>query len=415
MAMQIDPRPTPAGAAVRARDSHGTGTAACCLVALLTSACSVADNLSYDEIVTELDGIVTITGKGTDRRVVYAETAAVSAWYMRQFWLVPVRWMLGPLLGYRHATTIENPAGHVRDLLRELPDEMGSDIMAVAQATTRLGWIAELDQNGNSRVVALDGLAAAAQALGLELFVDSVEDLGKVSTVEQMEAARAVIAGARPDLRATPRLEDTRLDGYCGALGALVERPLAEWTQRLLLVQDLIELLGGERDERVRPACAAALRAAVEHCVEGVLLRAVQGRDSRFVEVRLCAMELVRRLGGPRSVPLLLAVMSASPEQLARFESRYDPDPLVQLRLIHYCGQLRGSLATTEVRLHGRENWEAIAPVDFLAQAILTEQAYYSKLRTPALAALSLALERPRVEQDATWVREWYRERQRRG
>jgi hypothetical protein len=56
-----------------------------------------------------------------------------------------------------------------------------------------------------------------------------------------------------------------------------------------------------------------------------------------------------------------------------------------------------------------------VAPVDFLAQTILTEQAYYSKLRTPAMAALSLALGRPSLDPDPTWVRDWYRERQTHG
>jgi hypothetical protein len=371
--------------------------------------CSVADNLSGDEIVAECDGIVTVVGSDTERRIEYATKAPVAAWYMRQFWLVPIRWVLGPVFGHRTLSEIESPSTHVRQLLEELPDETGGDVVACARATTRFGWIAEADSNGNSRVVGIDGLVAMAGQLEIPLFAGSFEAIGLPLDATRRDEARRVIQAQRPDARGEGAGE--QLADYRQALATLTERPLAEWTQRLLLVEDLVELLGAERDRETRVATEAALRAAIGHCVAGVLLRAVEDRDPGRVEVRLCAMEQIRRLGGPRTVPLLLAVMSATPQQLARFEPRFDPDPLVQLRLIHLCGQLRGELATTEVRLPGRENWQAIAPVDFLAQAILTEQTYYSPLRTPAMAALTLSLDLPRLDPDVAWVRSWYRER----
>jgi hypothetical protein len=108
----------------------------------------------------------------------------------------------------------------------------------------------------------------------------------------------------------------------------------------------------------------------------------------------------------------MLAVMAASPAQRARNEPRFDPDPLVQLRLIHYCGQLQGELATTEVTLPGRKEWDSVAPVDFLANTVLTEQMYYSKLRTPALVALTWSLRRPRFDPDPGWVSAWRQQRQ---
>lgn len=388
----------------------------CGLVAstlFLASACTVADNLSFGEIVTELDGIVTIVGDGQVRSVRYADKAPVSAWYMRQFWLVPIRWVLGPVFGYRAVHEIENPPGHVRALLQELPDETGGDLLACAQATTRFGWIAELDTNGLSRVVAIDGLVAAAEQLELPAFAGDYLQLGVPLAAERLAAARRTIAATRPDQRDHAATDPER-DAYLAALAELTAQPLESWADRLLLVEDLVVLRRAERDARATAGTEQALRAAMRHCIEGILLRAVEGRDARYVEVRLCAMEQIRRLAGPRGVALLLAVMSATPQQLARFEPRFDPDPLVQLRLIHYCGQLRGDEATTEVRLPGRESGLAVAPVDFLAQTILTEQAYYSKLRTPAMAALSLSLGRPALDPDPAWVRDWYRERQRR-
>ena len=391
--------------------------AAAFAVAGLLASCSVADNLSFGELVTELDGIVTITGEGEDRGIAYAEDVEVAAWYMRQFWLWPIRWALGPVFGYREHDLLQNPAGHVRDLLLELPDEVGSDTLRCAQATTRLGWIAEVDRNGLSRVVGIDGLVAVAGHAGLALFARSFDELGQPLPQPTLDAARTVIAGGRPDARDAAFPPAARAD-YVAALAQLCERPLAHWTDRLLLVEDLVVLARGETDPELLAATERALRTAMAHCIEGVLLRAVEDRDRRFVEVRLCAMEQIRRLAGPRGVPLLLAVMSATPAQRARLEPQFDPDPLVQLRLIHYCGQLRGANATAEVRLPGRESWQAIAPVDFLAQAVLNgldAETSYSTLRTPALAALALSLGRPTLDPDPSWVGEWYRERHSRG
>jgi len=386
------------------------------LLLLGCAACTVADNLSYDELVTELDGIVTIEGEREERSIRYAENAPVSAWYMRQFWLWPFRWGLGVVFGVRHVDTLDNPSGHVRALLQELPDEFDSSVHTAAQATLRFGWIAELDPNGHSRVVSLDGLAAVVEHFGIAAFPPGFERLVPDDDPRPTSEAWTRMQALRPEARTAgaPPLGDADADSYRAALQQMTARPLREWTYRLLVVQDLAEMLRAEVDPRFVDATETALRTAIGHCVREILLRTVVSRDRRYVDVRLCAMELVRRIGGPRTVPWLLAVMSASPAQLARGEPRFDPDPFVQLRLIQYCGQLRGDLATTEVKLPGREDWQALAPVDFLAQAVLTEQTYYSKLRTPAMAALTLTLGRPRFDPDTAWVREWQRERLRR-
>jgi hypothetical protein len=244
-------------------------------------------------------------------------------------------------------------------------------------------------------------------------FAPGFETLTPVNDERRTTAARTTVLAHRPEARGETALHDEQVAAYRTALETLAERPLGEWTHRLLIVQDLAEILHGETDERLVEATETALRGTIGHCVREILLRAVASRDRRFVEVRLCAMELIRGLGGPHAVPWLLAVMSASPEQIARGEPRFDPDFLVQLRLIRYCGQLRGELAKTEVKLPGRDDWQALAPVDFLAQAVLLEQTYYSKLRTPAMAALTLSLGRPRFDPDPAWVRDWQRERRR--
>lgn len=378
------------------------------LAALLPAgACSVADNLSADEMLAEIDGIVRVDAVAGERRLYYVDRAPVSAWYQRLFLTVPIRAPLRWLFGASHEASIENPAAHVRELLRELPDETGGDLAACVMTAVRCGWIAELEASAQSRIVAVDGLAAMAQQLALPLFGGALDRFGLPPDPARVALARAGVQGGRPENRRAGAWQGEQARAYREALGVLTAAPLDDWAARLVLVEELLTLHELEPEADLRPITAAAVRAALQHLIEGVLLRQVQSRAPEYVETRLCALEQVRRLGGPAAVPLLLAVMAASPERLARGEPRFDPDPLIQLRLIRFCGQLSGELALRAVRLPGRADWEAIAPADFLATTILTEQAYYSKLRTPALVALTWSLRRPRLDPDPTWVREW--------
>ena len=376
-------------------------------VAALLAGCSAAENITCDEILTELDSIVRIEGGGADRRVSYAERAPVMSWYMR-FWLLsPIRAPLGWIFGTRTEDELDPPAGHVRELLLELPDETGSDLLICAGAITRLAWLAEFETNAQTRVVAIDGLSRLVQQLELPLFAAEFERLAEPLAPQALLLARAGVQTGRPSVRPTSTWTEAQRRPYQEALQGLTSAPLAEPVARILLVQELTELRAEESDRALQPVADAALRAGIVHLVQGVLLRAVQGQAREYVELRLCAMEQIRRLGGPRTVPLLLAVMAASPTETASGQPLYDPDDLVRLRLIHYCGQLGGDLADAVVQLPGRADWQAQSPRYFLATTILNEQAYYSKLRTPALVALTWSLQRPSVDPDPAWVRRW--------
>jgi hypothetical protein len=375
------------------------------------SGCSVADNLSADEILTEVDAIVRLDGSGSGTRLRYEPEAEVSRWYTRALVMQPVRWPMIWLFGRTAPAELENPTGHVRDLLRELPDEIGSDLVLGAKAAIRCGWIAELDGNVHSRLVAIDGLAAAAIALDVPLFTGDLRRFFAPDDAAALAAARAGLQAGRPEVRSEQMAGTTALTPYADALQRLTAAPLADGIARLQLLEEMTALYVAERDAAIRPRVGDAVRGALRHVLEGALMRIVVDRAQDQVDLRLCAMERIRGLGGPRTVPLLLAAMAATPAQKARGESLFDPDWLVQLRLIHYCGQLRGELATTTVQLPGRQGFELVAPVDFLAVTILTQDDYYSKLRTPALAALTWSLQRPRLDPDIAWVREWHEQR----
>lgn len=378
-------------------------------VLLLATAagCSVADNLSSDEILAEVDAIVRVEGAGNDRRIRYAERAEVSAWYMRFWLLVPIRGGLGFVFGRRGETELEQPAAHVRTLLRELPDETGGDLLTCAGTAARLSWLLEYEPNAQTKLIALDGLARMAQQLQLALFVPPLETIGAAIDEQRLLLAQAGVQTGRPQVRPAQGFGELQQREYRDALATLTAAPLAEPAARTLLVQQLSELVAAETDRELRPAAVTALRAGLVHLVQGCLLRAVQGRAPEFAELRLCAMEQIRRLGGPATVPLLLATMIASPVERAAGATLFDDDALVQLRLIHYCGQLGGATADAVVRLPGRQDWQTMSPRFFLATSILNEQAYYSKLRTPALVALTWSLGQPRLDPDPEWVRRW--------
>ena len=385
--------------------------AALALLAAAVPACTAADNLSSAEILAELDQIVRIEGSGAELAVRYEERARVSRWYLRSPLTQPVRWPLMVLFGRTVEDELPNPARHVRELLVELPDEVGGDLLVGALAAVRFGWIGELEQNAQSRLVAIDGLAAVAQDLGLELFRGDFDRFGAPVDPARLAAARAGVSAGRPEARGDAAWTEVEATPYATALAQLTAQPLEGSLDRLRLLEEVTALYAAERADAVRPAAGAALRAALGHVVEGLLLRVVAERTRDHVELRLCAMEQVRRLGGPGAVPLLLAVMAAPPAQIARGESRYDPEPLVQLRLIHYCGQLRPPLAHTAVTLPGRRGWVVDSPADFLAYTVLDQDDYYSKLRVPALLALTWSLQRERLDPDVGWVREWREQR----
>lgn len=373
-------------------------------LSLASSSCSVSGVLSSEEILEELDEIVAVDGGGEALELVYADQAVISNGFMRAVVLQPVRWPLAWAFGRRSMQRLPNSAFHVRELLRELPDETAGgwlsdpDLTTCAAASARFAWFADLDPSAATRIYAMDGLAKISRQLDLHPFAGDFADL--LSAQDPGAVADALA-------RAKAAVEQDDDEEVEAAVHAMVAQPLAVIADRIRLVEELASLFVATDGARSRPHVEAALRTAIAHCTRGVLLKSLMGRSRELAEVRLCAMEQVRRLGGARAVPLMLAVMAASPAERANGVPHYDLDTLVQLRLIHYCGQLSPTLAAAVVRLPGRQDWEATSATEFLARTILNERDYYSKLRVPALVALTWCLGRPSVDPDPAWVREW--------
>ncbi|MFO1078842.1 MAG: hypothetical protein U1E73_14060 [Planctomycetota bacterium] len=370
-----------------------------------SASCGVATNLSYGEITAEIDDIVTRQGTGADQRLVYADRAAVSSWYMHNVLTTPLRPVLGFVFGRRSPTDLPNPSGHVRELITAMPWR-ASDLLERSDAIVRFLTIAELDPNALNRIVALDGMSHLVEVLGSTPLRSEPETALVDLDPEAAAQARTAIQAGRVGVRHGAAFTPEAAESYAQAIEALVRQPLPEWWDRAAWIGDLAQMWHEETDAAVKSRIAAALGRAIGFAVERAIIRAVQGRDPRYANVRLCAMQLFRRHGGPDRVPLLLALMAAPSAGGTKIADRFDPDPTVQLQLIRMCAQLHGEAAEQAVKLPGRESWDAIAPVDYLALTVLGEQTYYSKLRVPAMTALCLCLGRERLDYDVQWVEE---------
>jgi hypothetical protein len=381
--------------------------------ALSLVGCSVA-NLSYAEVVGELDSVVRFEGTGNARRLVYQDEPLVSPWYLRFTLFYPLRPVLRGILGGRPSPSkVVNPSGHARELVAVLGDKAGSDLQACAHALQRLVPIAELDASPLNRVTALDAMSCVAGSLRLPLLGEMVAPEAWPAVPTQEAEWIAALRDSRPAVRPPelPLLEAPARRRYADAIAGLSRRPLAAPGQRLALVQELGDALAGERDPELVEPTAAALRAALGHCLRWTVIDALQGQEPALADVRLQAAAILHRDGGPDAVPTILALMAASPEQVREGVPRFDPHPLVLLRLVHMCGQLDAERAARSVRLPGRAAWEPVAPLDFLADLVLRGTARWSGLRTVAHEALCRCLGRP-VDYELEWVERWYRARQ---
>lgn len=371
--------------------------------------CTAADNLSYGAIVGELDAILRLPTAPGDAKVGYRDRAAVSVWYMRSPLTWPLRWPLGALLGEVAEADLDNPVGHVRELLAELPDEVGSDLGRAADAFVRLLLLAELDAGVGVRMLALDGLGRLVAQFGIPAFTAPEPLFAGPAERRHAEAARA--AAQLLSSGDAAALVGAGAAGLQDALAAVGDRPLPSSRERLQWLHDLGAAWRDPARRSLRGLVEPHLRTALRHGYEALLLELLATRDPQLVELRLCSLQQACGAGGPALVPWLLAHLAATLPEALRNGHRLDPEPLVELRLIHLCGQLRGELALHAVRLPGREAWQDLAPAEYLARIVLNEQGFASPLRTPALAALSLCLERPRYDYDPAWVRTWHLER----
>ena len=139
----------------------------------------------------------------------------------------------------------------MRDLLGELPDEVGDDLELAALSCTRLGWITLLEDNGYDRLLALDAMAAVMLALGVDVFPERLEELTLSSEPASVARAMSAFELGRPRA-ARDRTMGPERAAYLAALDTLVERPLPAGWRRLELAEMLTDAWRLESDAAVR-------------------------------------------------------------------------------------------------------------------------------------------------------------------
>ncbi|GAB4159317.1 MAG: hypothetical protein Fur0037_26540 [Planctomycetota bacterium] len=380
----------------------------------LLGACTVG-NLTEAEVLTGLDGVMRVDRSTSPPKLRYAEEGPVASWTLRFSPLLPLQPLMRILFGTPSTERLENPASHARELARALGEKAGDSPGSAAEASIRLLQIATLDTSSLDRVVALDGLESISARVGVDLWPDLMAPTSWPARSPEFERALAEFGR----LAATRRSGSPRSDAERAALGsamdALVARPLPTADERVALLVDLAAEASAESDPELRAGAESALLRGLAHAVRWTLVEALKGREPALRPVRLRALEILHRAGGPDSVPVLLSLLAAPGAELREGVERFEDGP-VRLRMIRYCGQLDETRAARAARLPGREDWEAISPLQFLCEQVLPVVApgsdfdpFGNPMRIPAQRALCWILRRP-VDFDTAWVRTWYEE-----
>jgi hypothetical protein len=387
-------------------------------IVLCIAACSVS-NLTYGMVVRDLDSAVVVEGTGPDQRLIYRtgveSTAGIARWTL----LLPLRPILFWTFGERVDRELENPSSYVRELIGVVGQKAGSNLLRCADTAQRLVRVAELDPAPLNRIVALDSIAAIAKVVGVDLLTGLVERGLQLEPPADGAQALERFTSMRPAQRTPPGgpLSEDERALYGAALGVLSARPLPHWSQRLALVADLSNAVRDEQQPDMRVAAQAALRSALHHALQWAVIDAAAGRNVELIEVRIRAIEELHRSGGSDSVPVLLAMLAASPEQIAAGEPTFEDNDALRLRLVHLCGQLDPDRAVQICTFPGREAWQRIAPAEFLVRMALDGDPYYSPVAMPAREALAHCLRReharPAEDLDfggEDWIRVWWSE-----
>lgn len=377
--------------------------------------CSV-NNLSYPQVLQDIDCALEVDGQGEDQRLVYRTEVEATWGIARWSLMVPFRWFLFPLFGERVERKLDNPSAYVRELVEVMAPKAGADPLRCSAATQRLVRIAELDPAPINRITALNGLAQIARARGRTL-TDGVAQLGaRPPILEQATQWQVDFARLRPAARASVGgpLGPVEEAAYRDALMGLSSRPLPSWRQRLGWLADLENALFEERQEGLREQTRSAWNAALDHAAQRTVVEASMGRNRELSEVRICSMELLHRSGGADCVPLLLALVAASPEQIQSGEPQFEDSDALRLRLVHMCGQLDQARAMQSIRIHGRENWQEVTPAEYLGRLSLEGDPFLSATALPAREALAFCLGRRDASPDPgsaaaeDWVAAWW-------
>lgn len=230
--------------------------------------CTAADNLSYGDLVYELDAIVAVEGADEQRAIVYRDHAATSNWYMRQFWARPPRWPLGWTFGKRSKRGVEEP-GPARARAAGRAARRSGRRSAGQRAAGTAGRVAGgvRPEQRQPRDRARRALAEVAQRLALPVLPAPAEALLVLLEAATAAAAQATLAQHAAGLRGETVLAADERAASLQALQVVVAAPLSGLAARLQLAQQLALLQYEAADAELAAAADAALQAAPTHVV----------------------------------------------------------------------------------------------------------------------------------------------------
>jgi hypothetical protein len=358
----------------------------------LLSACRA----SFGMALSEFDAISGLEkAESWPDRVAYVHDPLRYPWLFRSLDHIGFGWIFRELEVERTPDAIENPSGFARECLEDMIAGSEGDLGSTAKVTRRLLWVAELDEEqAMNQAVAVNGMVRLMIALGSEATPRQLPD-ATITTEDKFTAWLATLDQGWPAKRGAD-FDDAARAAYVDALQQITALPHPSSAGQRALIGALDRLLELEKDRALAGETRRALLEALRHGMSMGLRRALYARAPR---VREAAIRGLRRLGGPKSVPVLLNLI-AKPASAARGINRYDDDRFVRLALVRICGQLAAPLVFESCD-------GGPAPVELLYETSYSDPD--EGLRLVALDALARSLGR-NSSFDDDWAERWWRD-----
>jgi hypothetical protein len=364
------------------------------LLVVLAAGC-----FTYPGALREFDSVIRLDVapelQASRRPIVYEQEPSRYYWGIRQFEGTGIDRAMIWLFGARPVPIpVDNPSEFARRRMRILARLAEGDLRRTATVAMRVHLVATADVSQLNRVEAL----RAAGRLLAGLRVDPLADL----QARLRGFPPADLRELEPGWPGKPGERDAATrQRHLLALAATILRPANDPTIQRQTIRLLADALRLERDPVVRRATRVALRQAIDNGLSWLLLRSLYPTLATPDE-REAAFHELRTLGGPKSVPALLALVGGTGRD--SFFLRDEPTS-VRRSIVAACARLRSPLAEEGFELD--KGQVGPAPVQVLFDVALHDPD--PGLRRVALEGLAYSLGRER-DFDPEWARNWYRD-----
>lgn len=368
-----------------------------CVVLLVVAMLGLGGCFTFPGALREFDAVARIdvdpqtqTGRAP---LVYERDPARYRWGLRQIEGTGIDQAWIWLFGVRPVPNrVSNPTAFARRRLRILASLAEGDLRRTALVAQRVHLVASADTSQLNRIEALR--AASRLLRGLRVDPLATVQIRGVQPIDLSKLETGWPDGERRDA-------ETRTE-YLVALLDVSRAPANDLSVQRQAIRLLSSAERLERDPVVQRATRVALRQVIDFGLSSVLLQALQEPEVP-PEEREVAFHELRTLGGPDSMPTLIAFLSD-----VRRDFGYLREQPTDLRrtIVAACSRLRGSLVVAGFPI-GLRGQLGPSPVQILYDVAIND--FDKGLRAVALEGLSFTLDRP-LDPDPSWAREWYQE-----